>query len=601
MDLDDYFANVLPTISEEVLRKEFREHEKRLLKRRMESYSRSDAWTLISQYFEQRGFAERQIASYNWFVDMLLEMHFPRIEVFEKSYSQTDSTKVVDRFIHRIEFGKVSIASPMIAEEDSKSKNLNFAKENFFADLLDRTTYRPLLPIDARNKMTYQSNILFDVCYTVTRESTGEIIDKRIEEQVPICTIPVMIRSKICNLTVYQKDPGKSGECFYDPGGYFIISGNDRILIGQEEMTENQAYIFIKSGAGNKNFIVADIRSIPEWRNNNEMQILNPVMVLLKYKIWKGNIKETIKLKPPYNKFDIPITLVFYAYGMKNDKEIVDCILKDRTEAERKSMMEYLVLSINEGQYYAKNTEEAIQYIQELFPQTGGSDDPSVSDDVDENGDAMPKTRIKDPEELARRKKLRDEQGRLKVLNMLNQQLFPHIGMTSESHRAKGLYLGECCYRLLLVAMGRREPDNRDHFSNKRLKLSGPLVWDLYSKVMKACFREMRKHLQIQVESKKSISLGNLLKVKAPTKIHGPFATGNWTHNKNQPQKTGVSSILQRMSYIATMSYSSRANTPIGKEGKLSQPRELGNAQWQRFCPGATPEGEQVFIEFPFC
>ena len=35
-------------------------------------------------------------------------------------------------------------------------------------------------------------------------------------------------------------------------------------------------------------------------------------------------------------------------------------------------------------------------------------------------------------------------------------------------------------HRLLLAALGRREPDDRDHYGNKRLDLAGPLLAFLF-------------------------------------------------------------------------------------------------------------------------
>lgn len=36
------------------------------------------------------------------------------------------------------------------------------------------------------------------------------------------------------------------------------------------------------------------------------------------------------------------------------------------------------------------------------------------------------------------------------------------------------------CCRLMLVALGRRHEDDRDHYSNKRLDLGGPLLAGLF-------------------------------------------------------------------------------------------------------------------------
>jgi DNA-directed RNA polymerase beta subunit len=41
-------------------------------------------------------------------------------------------------------------------------------------------------------------------------------------------------------------------------------------------------------------------------------------------------------------------------------------------------------------------------------------------------------------------------------------------------------FFGYVIHRLLLVALGRREEDDRDHYGNKRLDLGGPLLANLF-------------------------------------------------------------------------------------------------------------------------
>ena len=40
-------------------------------------------------------------------------------------------------------------------------------------------------------------------------------------------------------------------------------------------------------------------------------------------------------------------------------------------------------------------------------------------------------------------------------------------------------------HRMLLVALGRREQDDRDHYANKRLDLGGPLLAQLFRQLFR--------------------------------------------------------------------------------------------------------------------
>lgn len=59
--------------------------------------------------------------------------------------------------------------------------------------------------------------------------------------------IPSLLGSKSCNLFGYNQELRTvSGECPYDEGGYFLINGNERVLVSQERLIKNKVYIFKK-------------------------------------------------------------------------------------------------------------------------------------------------------------------------------------------------------------------------------------------------------------------------------------------------------------------------------------------------------------------
>ena len=68
------------------------------------------------------------------------------------------------------------------------------------------------------------------------------------------------------------------------------------------------------------------------------------------------------------------------------------------------------------------------------------------------------------------------------------------------------------------------------------------------------------------------------------------LATGNWGADK-QASRTGVSQVLNRLSYISTLSHLRRLNSPGGSDNKLTKPRQLHNTHWGLVCPAETPEG----------
>ena len=55
--------------------------------------------------------------------------------------------------------------------------------------------------------------------------------------------------------------------------------------------------------------------------------------------------------------------------------------------------------------------------------------------------------------------------------------------------------------------------------------------------------------------------------------------------------RTGVSQVLSRLTYSATISHLRRLVIPVGKEGKNTDIRQVHNSQYGYVCPTETPEG----------
>ena len=72
------------------------------------------------------------------------------------------------------------------------------------------------------------------------------------------------------------------------------------------------------------------------------------------------------------------------------------------------------------------------------------------------------------------------------------------------------------------------------------------------------------------------------------------LATGDFGIKQNNSNKVGVAQVLNRLTYISSLSHLRRVNTPIDKSGKLIPPRKLHNTQWGIICPSETPEGGSV-------
>ena len=91
-----------------------------------------------------------------------------------------------------------------------------------------------MLPNDARlRNMTYAAPLTVDVTITAKTfcpESGEYLADTKKMGGVNLGRVPVMVRSRYCMLSQQQVQP-EADECRYDYGGYFVINGNEKVII----------------------------------------------------------------------------------------------------------------------------------------------------------------------------------------------------------------------------------------------------------------------------------------------------------------------------------------------------------------------------------
>ena len=87
---------------------------------------------------------------------------------------------------------------------------------------------------------------------------------------------------------------------------------------------------------------------------------------------------------------------------------------------------------------------------------------------------------------------------------------------------------------------------------------------------------------------KNIINQTNIYKIIKSTTIENgikrALATGDFGIKNTNSNKVGVAQVLNRLTYISSLSHLRRINTPIDKSGKLVPPRKLHNTQWGMVC-----------------
>ena len=191
------------------------------------------------------------------------------------------------------------------------------------------------------------------------------------------------------------------------------------------------------------------------------------------------------------------------------------------------------------------------------------------------------------------------------TLDILNNDLFPHC----QNQTQKIYFLGYMTNRILQASFEMVPQDDRDSYSNKRVDLTGSLLNNLFRNYFNKLVKDMEKQVirEINNGSWKStddfdsiINLTNIYKIIKSTTIENgikrALATGDFGIKHTNSNKVGVAQVLNRLTYVSSLSHARRISTPTDKSGKLIPPRKLHNTSWGFLCPAETPEGQSVGI-----
>ena len=95
---------------------------------------------------------------------------------------------------------------------------------------------------------------------------TPRIVKKTLPK-INIGKMPIMLKSSICVLNQNNNFTNHelTGECKMDSGGYFVIKGSEKTVLGQERAAENRIYCFDGKNSTKWDW-TAEIKSVPDFK-----------------------------------------------------------------------------------------------------------------------------------------------------------------------------------------------------------------------------------------------------------------------------------------------------------------------------------------------
>jgi DNA-directed RNA polymerase II subunit RPB2 len=513
-------------------------------------------WEVIDKFFHyNKGYqlVKHQIESFNDFVLNKLAQILDGFNPIEITHQYNPE---YDKFVYTlmIDVTNPILGKPLITEKDGSTKIMT--------------------PNDARlRNFTYSAVLSCDVVLTTrTLITDGEkkgsfITDTKKIVGVILGKIPIMVKSNYCTIKHSFITQEEGNECKYDFGGYFVINGNEKVVISQDRISENRTYVFLNNKISTYSH-VAEIRSVQE----NKLGV--PKITSLKLSSKGNQFGRYIRANIHHIKNDIPLFILFKALGLASDKEILRYIVYDLDNPISKLVINELIGCIEEANMIHCQ-KDAIEYLARYLNITGY------------------------PREVLNNKIHRNNI----VRSVLEKEFLPHVG---KAFYKKALYLGFMVNKLIKCFLGLKEFDDRDSYINKKVDTPGILMANLFRQYYGKVVKDMKNTIQKEINSGgwkatnnfiNVINRVNINKVIKSTIIDSgmryALATGNWGIKSNK-NKQGVAQVLNRLTYNSMISHLRRVNTPIEKSGKLIQPRKLHSTQWGIICPAETPEGASV-------
>jgi DNA-directed RNA polymerase subunit B len=386
-------------------------------------------------------------------------------------------------------------------------------------------TKHEIYPIEARlRNLTYAAPIALEMTPVVDgREQDTELVF--------IGNIPVMLKSKLCFLSQLSREELIAvGEDPDDPGGYFIVNGSERVIVAMEDLAPNRIIVDIDEKGATPVYQAKLFSTTVGFRARIELKMKSD-----------GALYVTMPGVPT----EIPFVIVMRALGLESDKEIAEAVSLD---------------------------EEIQSELEPSFERAVGVD--TVKDAILYIGNRVAHGQV-------------EEYRIQKAEAAIDKNFLPHLGRTSQSRREKAIFLGEMACRVIELKLGRRKPDDKDHFKNKRLRLAGPLLADLF----RVAFRNLVRDIKYQLER---IGVkGPIITVSAAVRpgiiterLQHALATGNWGRGR-----VGVTQLLDRTNYLSTLSHLRRLQSPLSRSQPNFEARDLHSTHWGRLCPNETPEG----------
>lgn len=346
-----------------------------------------------------------------------------------------------------------------------------------------------------------------------------------------IGNLPIMLKSNFCLLNKLSRNElVEKGEDPDDPGGYFIINGTEKVLVAVEDLASNKVLVE-KASVGVSAYVGKMFSEHGSFKIPHTIEQMKNGIFYLSF----------MRVKR------VPLIAVIKALGMLKDEDIMNSVSKEK---------QYDGVLVNLFEYVnIKTAEDALDHVAKHMG-------------------------------ITQSKEIRLE----RINEIIDRYLLPHVGTKKEDRLFKAYNLCKMLKKFIAVSNGEANVDDKDHYMNKRLKMSGDLLADLFRVNLRVLIDDMLYNFQRIVKRGKFPSIKVIIREKLLTsRIYSSMATGNWVGGRK-----GISQRIQRLNFLDMLSHLQRVVSPLSASQENFAARELHATHLGRLCPSETPEGTNI-------
>ncbi len=449
---------------------------------------------ILDSYLKSTSIAQQQIDSYNRFISIGIGKVIEANSLVEPDVAD-----------FAIKFKGIRLETPMVIESDSSIKKI-YPHEAL-----------------ARN-LTYSAPMYLTYVPVI---SGIEKLDS--QDEAYVGELPIMVKSNLCytknmsrnQLIMDHEDPD-------DPGGYFIIKGTERVLVGIEDLAPNRMFTSKEKDMYSTRIFSTTLSFRSKCTVNRDEY---GIYTLLFPTLSKG----------------IDFILVLHALGLSNEE-----ILAAVSNADVKND---LMVNIDVSDSKDLSQKEAIVKL-------GKDTAPNQASSYQEKRAEM----------------------------QLDTYILPHLGSAPEARKEKGLFLLKMAERSSLLAYKYIKQDDRDHYANKRIRLAGDMMEELFNTAFRAFVKDVKYHIERTTARGRKLTVKTNINPDSLTdKILYSMSTGSWPAGQ-----TGVSQVLDRMNIMSTFAHIRRVKSPLAKKHPHFKARDVHGTTIGKICPSESPEGGEV-------